>query len=254
MLKELIHNFKVTEYCKFITSRELNKGAKVCGVDLKEDFLNFKLYTELLEIPSEEITEEFLGTRLAEEFYKWSSFWDKSRESGLAFGLKLDSNNVSKKYFHVKFKPCFDQVLYKEQFFFLKLLNINVTSLLKGISYEIESGDNFYSKFYVYVKNPIDIKKVLMYKKMLYNLNIDEIDELELYATEKTFKINIVNKTNNFVAKQDVWQTIPDAHKQSLKDCSVVLDCEPTYTGITTAGVVSAYFSFTKKSNNILNL
>lgn len=254
MLKSLINKPELLEFCNFIKKFNLNKGAKVVGLDLKENYLNFKTYIELQEIPNSEILTTFLGPNCEEEFKSLIPFWDKKRESGLAFGIKLDSKNNIKKYFHIKFKENLDLIMFKKQFLFLNLLKININSLKKGISYEIYSDSNFYKKFYVYIENPSDIKKVLACKKLLFNLSIEEIEELELYATEETFKINIVNRNDNFLVKQNIWQTIPGKYKTPLLEYSQILEAEPMYTGFTTEDIVSVYFSFTNKENNILNI
>lgn len=254
MLLQLINKLEVSEFCLFVKKYKLNQRAKVCGIDLKENFLNFKIYIELLEVPSVNVIEEFLHSVNALEFLKWSAYWDKTRYSSLAFGIKVDTEGNYKKYFHVKFKPCFNQMLFDKQFFFLKLLRIDIGSALKGISYEIDEHDNFYPKFYLYIKAPQDILKILAYKKMLYNLDINEIEELELYATETSFKINIINKIYNYKTKQKLEQTIPNKLMRSLNECAAILDCEPIYTGLTSSGITSAYFSLTTKQNNILGL
>ena len=254
MVHGLIHNTDLVEFCLFVKKHKLNCGAKVCGVDLKEDYVNFKLYIELLTIPSQTIVQEFLDHKIALEFFYWANYWDTTRNSSLAFGLKADNNNVTRRYFHVKLKKTFESILFPEQFFFLKLLRIDVNSLLKGISYEIAKDNTFFKKFYVYIRNPVDIKKVLVYKKMLFDLDIEEIEELELYATNNSVKINIINKLHNFEVKQKVWQTIPNNLKSSLQHWATTLDCKPMYTGMTSSNIVSAYFSFTTKPDNILNI
>lgn len=253
MIKDLINNSYLQEYCQTIKYYGLNNGAKLCGIDVKEDYLNFKLYTELLEVPSTEIIATILGTKFVEDFVNWAQFWDTNRKSSLAFGFKIDTQDIYKKYFHVKFKPDFEKILFETKFLFLKALKINVNSLLKGISYEIISEEKYYVKFYVYVKDPQQIRKVLSYKNMK-NLDINEIEELELYATKDSFKVNVINKLDNFTVKQRVWETIPDKFKQTVKECESVLECSPIYTGITSQDVVSAYFSFTNKPVNILNI
>jgi hypothetical protein len=254
MLKPLINKPELLEFCNFIKKFNLNKGAKVVGLDFKEDYLNFKTYIELLEIPNLEIINFFLGSNCSKEFETLLSYWDNKRESGLAFGIKLDSNNNIRKYFHIKFKETLDLIMFKKQFLFLNLLKIDINKLKRGISYEIFSDSEFYKKFYVYIEDPGHIKKVLAYKKLLFNLSIEEIEELELYATDKKFKINIVNRNDNFQVKQNVWQTIPEKYKTSLTEYSQILEAEPMYTGFTTEDIVSVYFSFTNKQNNILNI
>lgn len=254
MLSELIHKSEVATFCSFVKYHKLNQRAKVCGVDLATNYLNFKLYIELLEVPSSNVIGEFLDPALALEFLKWCTFWDKSRCSSLAFGIKIDTNGCFKKYFHVKFSPNFNDVLFPSKFFFLKALRVDLNAALKGISYEIQSDGTFYQKFYVYIKDPREIKRVLAYKNMLYNLDVEEIDELELYATSKSFKVNVINKMDNYKVKQDVWQTIPAHLTSLLQECVEVLDCPPVYTGATSMGIVSVYFSFTTKNNNVLKL
>ena len=254
MIKSLINCLEVKDFCSFIKAHNLAQRAKVCGIDLASNYLNFKLYVELMQVPSNKIIEEFLDSKTTIQFLKWSEYWDSSRYSSLAFGVKIDTNGIFKKYFHVKFKPDFEEVMFANQFFFLKVFGIDLVTALKGISYEILADNSFYEKFYVYIKTPQDIAKVLAYKKMSYNLDLQQIDELELYATKNSLKINIINKMNDFVVEQNVWQTIPEKMQPILKECVQILDAEPIYTGITSAGIVSAYFSFTKKTDNLLNL
>lgn len=254
MILEIINKPEMIDFCSLIKKHHLNKRAKVIGLDIKEDYLNFKLYTELLNFPEEEIINSFLEQNCAEEFKKYLKMWDPQRESGLAFGLKIDTLNNIKKYFHVKFKQSVDFLLFKNQFLFLNLLKINPLLLNKGISYEISSDLNFYKKFYVYVENPDQIKNVLSYKKKLFNLNIEEIQELEIYATSNKIKINIVNKNDNFLVKQNIWQTVPDKFHSILKEYSKILNSDPMYTGFTSEELLSVYFSFTNKKDNILNI
>lgn len=255
MLSDLINKPEVRNFCLFIKNNKLNQKAKMCGVDVASpDYLNFKIYTELLDIPSKKINQEFLGKEIAKDFLYWSNFWDPTRSSGLAFGIKIDTKGVYRKYFHVKFKKDFDKILFENQFFFLKLLKIDVFKALKGISYEILSKDIYFQKFYIYVTNLDEIQRILSYKKMLFKLDPKKIQELELYATETSFKINIINKIDNFNTTQDVYQTIPTQSLPLIKECATILDCEPIYTGKTSLDVTSAYFSFTNKPNNILTL
>jgi hypothetical protein len=254
MLEALINKPEMKEFCLFIKNFHLNKRAKVIGLDLKENYLRFKFYTELLKIPDKEILNSFLGPQCAEEFKFYASMWDPQRESGLAFGLKVDSLNIVQKYFHIKFEDNLKILMFEKQFLFLKMLKINPFLLKKGISYEITSDLNFYKKFYVYIYDPNLIKIVLGYKKLLSNLDISQIQELEIYATEKTIKINIVNKNDNFKIKQNVWQSIPEKYKKDLQTYSKVLEAEPMYTGFTSEDVLSVYFSFTNKIDNILGV
>lgn len=254
MKDNLIYNPDLNSFCSFIKRNNLNKGARLCGVDLKGAYTNFKLYIELLQIPSNKLVLEFLGPTLGTHFFDWCRYWDDTRKSGLAFGIKVDTNNACKKYFHIKFKKTFDQVLFSSRFAFLRLLKIDINQLFKGISYEITSDKEFTEKFYLYIKDPLSIKKVLCYKQMLYNLDVNEIEELELYGTADSFKINIINQLDNFKVKQDIWQTIPSDLNPQLKEWSSMLNCDPIYTGTTSTGVTSAYFSFTTKRDNILNI
>ncbi len=75
--------------------------SNMIGFTIQRDYLQFKNYYELKEIPSDELLSEFLPE--IESFKIVSQFWDKTVKSSLAFGLKLDNKNRETKYFHIKF-------------------------------------------------------------------------------------------------------------------------------------------------------
>lgn len=245
---------RLKEFCDRIKKYNFNTKAKLCGLDLKDETETFKLYVELTEIPKVKVIEEFLGKIGAEKFLFYSKYWEPARSSGLAFGIKIDNNGGVRNYFHIKFKDNYHDVLHRENLSFLGLLRISLSSLKKGISYEIETEDDYYNKFYVYIHNKEDIKKVLEFKHKDLPANIDEIEELEIYATACKYKINIVNKMYEFNVHQDVWNIIPKNHLERVKEYSTALQAEPVYTGYTKDNICSIYFSLTNKPNNILQL
>lgn len=254
MLSNLINNPIINNFCEKIKKFNLNKKAKLCGVDYGDnDYLNFKLYIELIDVPSKEILLNFLDEYNASRFLYYSKFWNKERESSLALGIKLDSNDKVDLYYHIKFDHIFPDENYLNNFIFLKFLNININSLLKGISVEICKEKKEYIKYYVYVNNPVDIEKILI-SKGYKGFSIKEIKELELYSSKDKFKINIINKIDNFTTKQDIWSTVPSKYIDLIKESSLILDSQPIYNGFTTTNIVSVYYSLTNKPFNILNI
>ena len=251
---QLIQSPKLKDFCNKIKFYNFNKGAKVCGLDLTENYENFKLYIELPFVPSLQILNNFLPNNISEKFLYFSKYWDKNRSSSLALGYKIDNQLEAKDYFHIKFNKEFQEVFYGENLSFLKLLKINPSLLEKGISYEIKSSENYYDKFYVYVKNKEDIAKLISLKFKDVKIDVNEIEELEIYTTPKKYKINIVNKMNNFVVSQNVWQTIPKEYIDKVKEYSSYLGAEPIYSGFTKDKICSVYFSLTNKKENILNI
>lgn len=250
----LIEHPKIKEFCERIKKYKLNSKAKVCGLDIKDDHETFKVYVELLSIPSIDIAEEFLGKQAAQKFLFYSKHWEPKRSSGLAFGIKVDNKGTIRNYFHIKFKDEYDNVLHKENLSFLGLLRIKLSTLKKGISYEIESENSYYDKYYVYVHDKEEIAKVLNFKHKDLLANLDEIEELEIYSTATKYKINVVNKMYNYKVYQDVWQTIPASCVEQVQKYSILLQTEPVYTGFTKDGICSVYFSLTNKSSNVLTL
>ena len=250
----LLKHPRLEEFCNRIKKYELNSKAKVCGLDIKGEEETFKLYIELLQIPKPNIIKEFLGKMGTEKFLHYSKHWEPNRSSGLAFGIKIDNKGKIRNYFHIKFKEQYNDVLHKENLSFLGLLRIQLSSLKKGISYEIETEDKYYDKFYVYIHNKDEIAKVLNFKHKELFPNLDEIEELEIYSTASKYKINIINKMYNFDVRQDVWQTIPPSCVKRVQEYSDCLQAEPVYTGFTKDSICSVYFSLTNKSSNILNI
>lgn len=251
---QLIESSLVKNFCDKIKFWNFNKGAKVCGLDLAEGYENFKLYIELPHIPSINVLNNFLPESLSQKFLHYGQYWDSSRSSSLALGFKIDNSLCFKNYFHIKFKNNFEEILYKENLSFLSLLKINPSSLLKGISYEIKDEKDYYDKFYVYVKDKIDIAKVLSFKFKDYKIDTKEVEELEIYATSEKYKINIVNVMNNFEVKQNVLDSVPERYHSRIKQYSTYLKAEPIYSGFTKDKICSVYFSLTNKQENVLNI
>jgi hypothetical protein len=251
---QLIESQELKDFCNKIKLHNFNQGAKLCGLDLANGYENFKLYIELPHVPSLEVLNEFLPEKFSHSFLHYSKYWDPYRSSSLALGFKIDNSLISKNYFHIKFDKSFKEILYNNNLSFLSLLKIDPTLLEKGISYEIESEEKYYDKFYVYVKNEIDIAKVMSVKFKNTDIKIEEIEELEIYATSKKYKINIVNKMNNFEIKQNVWNSIPEIYHSKVKEYSSYLNSEPVYTGFTKDKICSVYFSLTNKKENVLNI
>ena len=87
MLQKIVNHDTIIKFCSNIKEFNLNKGSKLVGIDLLDDYLNFKLYIELLDVPSEEILSNFLKKDQIPEFINLSKFWDKSLNSSLALGI-----------------------------------------------------------------------------------------------------------------------------------------------------------------------
>lgn len=252
---QLIKHPKVIDFCEKIKKFNLNTKAKGCGLDLKNEYENFKIYIEIPKLVNFEIIETFLGKQITKDFLYYIENWDSERKSGLAFGFKIDNKGNHKNYFHIKLKKEYKDILYKKNLFFLNLLKIPPYDLKKGISYEINHDYTFYKKFYVYIQNKQDIKKIMLYKLKDLKYDLNEIEELEIYATENNYKINVINRMHeNFNIKQNVWNCISDSYSGRISEYSSFLKCDPIYTGYTKDGTHSVYFCLTDKPNNILNI
>jgi len=249
MLEKLIYSEGIASFCKKIKHYQFNTGAKVCGLDVGENFLNFKIYIELPSIPDFNTLCSFLPSNEASDFLQYANHWDKSRESSLALGFKIDSNNIAKNYYHIKFTPEYSDDNFNVNFEFLNILKIDINKLKKGISAEIPTSDTSYKKHYVYAHNPMHIEKILAFKNI--KCKLEQVEELEMYTSYNNFKINIVNFDDGFKVKQDVLSVIPNQYHDIIISCSKHLDSEPMYSGVTKNKIYSVYFSLTNKQNNI---
>jgi len=245
IIEQMISCPSVKQFCKDIHSYNIDNAAKMIGIDIKDAQLKrIKLYTELTEIPNVSVISNMLYPTEIDAFNEYMPWWDSTRASGLAFGVKTDIYNIPTKYFHIKFKPTYTNILYYNQFNFIKYLGIDFNSLLKGISY-----DNEKSKFYLYVNDKRDITRILKYKKIDNNVDVGLIEELEIYATEDSFKINIINNINNYSTKQNIKNIIPKNCLEIVSKIEYLVKSPPIYNGISTNNIYSVYYSLTNKEN-----
>lgn len=223
---------------------------KLGGIDIKDDYLCFKIYIELYTFPTEQIITKYLTSKLITEIQGIQPYWDPARESGLGLGYKIDAAQ-ERRYFHVKFNSKFSGGIPNKNISYLKILGIDFSTLLKGISYEIRTDETFYKKHYFYIKDPPSIKKVLLYHKIGDTLDLSNIEELEMYSTETKTKVNIINNNDNYQIKQNVWTSVPAKYVNTVKQCEEILNSNLLYTGTTSDGVFSSYFCLTKKQYNL---
>lgn len=238
----------------------LDNQAKLCGVDLYEDYLAFKLYIELKDLPQTDQLLKFVPSSCIDEIRELIPFRDTCLGSSLGLGYKLDNKGVYRNYLHLKVNPsCTSKILtesFKECKTFyqnFKLIGINPHALIKGISYEIFSNE-IIKKVYLYIKDPFQIKKMLLYKKLYQNLNLEYIDHLETYVSPTTTKINIINNNDYYIIKQDAWLVVPEHYKTTLKNFESLLDTKLLYTGFRDDSIFSAYFSLSNLPNNVLGI
>jgi hypothetical protein len=217
--------------------------ANLMGFTIHGNYLQFKNYYELKEIPSDELLAEFFPE--IESFKMVSQFWDRAVESALALGLKVDKDNTTK-YFHVKFGG-YSKFVLQPKPAFIKLLEEKRPN--SGMSYEY-TGDKVVKKHYLYIENKDDIKKVLALSKI--EANPEDLEHLECYYTDNDFKVNLI-------------YTTPEANKLDLKE----LDKETKqtydevvsflskhnkpiwYTGLSKSKKLSVYFTTTDDKNFI---
>lgn len=253
MIKKLLQDPTLLEWCKSVSKEN---GAKGCGVDFSSNFFALKVYVGLESVPTN--LADFVDYNTLKEINKLLPYWDKTRESNLCVGYKIDSQGNRRKYFHMKLISKFNQYLYEKELLFLKLCGINLSLLPKGISYEmnVDNPSLSYKKYYFYVKQRSDIHKVLLFKQMASRLNIEDIQELEIYCTENKHKVNIVNNLNEqFLPSQmNTYECVPQEYYSYIKEIEQYLNTQLAYTGKTSDDVYSAYFSLTNKKNNLLNL
>ena len=253
MIQNLIAHAEIIKFCKNIKQYDLNRNAKVCGVDYSEDSTAFKLYIELTEVPGIQCIENFLPHILIEDFLHHCLSWDSTRKSGLAFGIKIDNYHNTRIYYHVKFNKTYSFKEISRQLNYLTLLGIKLNDVEKGISVEYDDKNILTVKHYFYIKNKTHIAKILAYKKWP-TTDLSNIEELEIYATPVKHKINVIHIDEDYKIKSNIWEMIPARYHEQIKQDSITLSSEPAYVGKTSDDVLSIYYSLTNKQDNILGI
>lgn len=259
MLNGLLKQKVFLNWIDTVKSAELVRAckppqAKLCGLDFNSEELTFKVYLELNDFPTISILEQFFSVEVSKEIFSYKEFWDPSKCSGLGLGFKISTNGSYRNYFHIKFKSSYNNILYPNKFAFLKILGIDLTLLNCGISFEVPNNKEPYKKFYTYIQSSADIKKVLVTKKINAELDLTQIEELELYASPTTFKVNIINNNDFYQIKQSLWNTVPQKHAEELKGYEKEIGSPLLYTGFTNNDTFSCYFSLTNINPNKINL
>lgn len=212
--------------------------SSMIGFTIKGNYLQFKNYYELKEIPSDEQLAEFLPE--IESFKMVSQFWDKSVKSSLALGLKLDNKGKETKYLHVKFGINSDFVLQPKPAF-IKLLEERRPE--SGLSYEYTDG-NVLKKHYLYITNKNDIEKVLKLSKI--EANPLDLEHLECYYTDEDFKVNLI-----YTTPQSTTPKIGELDEATEKTYNEVIEFlakenKPVwYVGISKSKKISVYVTTT---------
>lgn len=253
MIKNLLENQELKNwYAKTKQHGLWVDGAdKVGGFDFYQNEATFKIYLQLKELLPNSILLDFVSKDALSEIRKFEKFWDSKRESSLAIGLKIDTQENIRQYYHIKFNSDFSEINHADQLTFLRLCGISLKNIPKGISFEMPLNKHVYEKkYYYYIKNKFDIKKVLILKNMENGLDVSHIDELEIYATPSKSKINVVNNNDNYIIKQrSIWQSVPQLYHNRMREAEALL-CSPLmYTGKTSEDVYSGYFCLSNTSN-----
>jgi hypothetical protein len=259
MLTGLLNHPTFLSWVNVVKQEKLNKWgdltqAKLCGVDFNFKETTFKFYLELKSFPSISLLENFFFKNVAEEIASYEPYWDPTKCSGLGLGFKINTKGTYRNYFHIKFNSLYKDMLYSNKFAFLKILGIDTKNLDRGISFEVPNNQEAYKKFYLYIRTPQEIKKVLASKNITTDLDISKIEELELYASPNTSKINIINNNDFYKISQSLWDTVPKCYEDQVKECEAQLQSPLLYTGFTADGTFSCYFSLTNIFPNIVNL
>lgn len=221
--------------------------SSMIGFTIKGNYLQFKNYYELKEIPTDEVLSEFLPE--IESFKMVSQFWDKSVKSSLALGLKLDNKGKETKYLHVKFGVNSDFVLQPKPAFIRLLEEPRPES---GISYEY-TGKKVVKKHYLYITNKDDIKKVLALSKI--EANPEDLEHLECYYTDDDFKVNLIY-TIPPTTRPEIGQLDDDTAK-TYKEVVDFLEKEGKpiwYVGISKSKKLSVYATTTDDKDFIERL
>lgn len=219
--------------------------SNLLGFTIQGDYLQFKSYYELKDVP----TTEQLLTCLpeADSFLKEAVLWDRSLKSSLALGLKIDENSIVQ-YFHVKYGKNSPEVKHLP---FISVLEDK--KLLGGISYEYKNGV-VEKKNYLYVTNKNDMKKLLIIKRI--DADAEKLEQIECYYTDDDFKINLVYdqptdaKIDPIISKLD-RKTI-DRYKSVLL---FLIGCDKPiwYVGVTNSKKLSVYFTVTRDKDFVTN-
>jgi len=212
--------------------------ASMIGFTIKGEYLQFKNYYELREMPTDEQLVEFLPE--IDSFKMVTQFWDKAVESSLALGLKLYNKGKDTKYFHVKFGVNSSFVLQPKPAF-IKLLEEPRPD--SGISYEY-TDKKVVKKHYIYITNKNDIEKVLKLSKI--KANPLDLEHLECYYTDDDFKVNLIYTTPQ-VATPNIGE-LDDATSKTYKEVTDFLTKEKKpvwYVGISKSKKISVYATTT---------
>lgn len=221
--------------------------SSMIGFTVKKDYLQFKNYYELKEMPSDEQLTEFLPE--IDSFKMVSQFWDKNVKSSLALGLKLDNSGKETKYFHVKFGDL-SRFVIQPMPAFIKLLEEKKPD--SGISYEYTDGE-VVKKCYLYIINKSDIEKILKLSKI--EANSTDLEHLECYYTDDEFKVNLIYTTPQ-VATPNLGE-LDEATSKAYKEVTDFLTKENKpvwYIGISKKKKVSVYATTTDDKDFIERL
>jgi hypothetical protein len=250
-IKALITNDKSRDFITYIKkvigiNYYSRSYSNLMGFTIRENYLQFKNYYELKEIPTDELLSEYLPE--IETFKMVSQFWDKNVKSSLALGLKFDDKNETR-YFHIKFGS-FSRFVIQPKPSFIKILEYKIPN--SGISYEYTNGVVL-KKHYTYIENKNDIAKVLALNK----LKIDplELEHLECYYTDSDFKVNLIYNKSRIV-KPNLGELNKDTEK-TYKEVVEFLENHKKpilYVGITKSKKLSLYFTATNDKDFIENL
>ena len=250
---------KWTSKIKYFGLNNSSNQAKLCGIDLYKDYVRLKAYIELFDLPEENVLLDFFPKTVVTDLQHLYQYKDPTLGFSFGLGFKIDNNGKEENYLHLKLLPtCQDHLRdtfpkLKSMLINFKILGINSHVLHKGISYEC-STSNINKKIYFYIKDPLQIKKILLSKKLYQNLDISYIDHLEMYSCLHTNKINIVNNNDYYIIRQDAWLVVPEHYKQNLKRCESLFKSDLLYTGFREDNIFSAYYSLSNIKDNIFGL
>ena len=269
MLEELIKHESVVSFCDNIKRFSLNKHAKLCGVDYFLENLAFKLYIELNNLPTEEQCKLFLQDESSINLFLQNlPYWNSKRESGLAFGIKIDNFLNVRTNFHIKFDENYvfenpnDNLMTR-----FKLLGINLDNKPKGMSVEYNlNTKDLVVKNYYYIENKIEAIKILGFENIQKNsFNLIDLEELEIYTTPTQYKINIVRQHMHEdvmnhghltrLHEQEVYKMVPIEYHEKLKTHSNIMNLSPYFVGLTSDKKrTSVYFCLNQTPNNFLGI
>lgn len=207
---------------------------------LKNKIVNFKIYCEIFRNFNDLEILKFLPT--TEDFRNTISFWNDKLPSSLCFGIKIDRNQKTSQYYHIKLKEklnCFPDNKYLEQ--------SDIKYSHTGMSFEYCDNKKISEKYYFYITNEEEIIKFLSLKKLQIPVQWIEHIEFTIFNDGSIKYIIIFKyKSNKCIVGMQENGVYTGIKKQSIDFFDKKFNVMPSYFGNYDKNICSIYWSSTE--------